>query len=450
MTGLERIRAVMRGEACDSIPWLPFAGIHAGKLCGFSAREVLTDFDKLMKSLLEVNRLYRPDGQPVMFDLQIEAEILGCELLWSENAPPTVVSHPLAETDDIPAVIPSADDGRLALAVAAAAELKSRVGGHTAVYALLTGPFTLASHLRGTNIFMDMIMNPAYVESLLSYAADVCIAVSSYYIDAGADVVAVVDPLVSQISSAHFDEFMNAPFRRLFDSIRKRGVFTSFFVCGNATANIEPMCRTAPDSISVDENVDLAAAKRITDEYEIVIGGNIPLTSVMLFGSQLDNMKQTIDLIDSLDNTDRLIIAPGCDMPYDIPVENTIGVEQAVHQSAQVREMVGNYESAEIEFEGELPDYAALSRPLIEVFTLDSASCAACTYMMASASDVKDYFGDSVDLIEYKYTVPQNIARCREMKVMQLPSIYINGELKYSSIIPDRDAFIDEVRKCLS
>ena len=37
-------------------------------------------------------------------------------------------------------------------------------------------------------------------------------------------------------------------------------------------------------------------------------------------------MKNTVDLIDSLDNTDMLIIAPGCDMPYDIPVENTIGV----------------------------------------------------------------------------------------------------------------------------
>ena len=52
--------------------------------------------------------------------------------------------------------------------------------------------------------------------------------------------------------------------------------------------------------------------------------GNIPLTTIMLFGNQMDNMKHTIDLIDSFDNVKNLIIAPGCDMPYDIPIENTM------------------------------------------------------------------------------------------------------------------------------
>ena len=39
------------------------------------------------------------------------------------------------------------------------------------------------------------------------------------------------------------------------------------------------MCQTNPDSISVDENVNLLAAKAITDRYNIALGGNIPLTS---------------------------------------------------------------------------------------------------------------------------------------------------------------------------
>ena len=160
----------------------------------------------------------------------------------------------------------------------------------------------------------------------MEYCVKVANAVSGYYIETGMDVIAVVDPLISQISPDHFAEFMEKPFAEVFDFIRNGGAKSSFFVCGNATANIAPMCKTKPDSISVDENVNLAAAKKVTDEYNVVIGGNIPLTSVMLFGTQQDNMKNTIDLIDSVDNTDLLIIAPGCDMPYDIPVENTIGV----------------------------------------------------------------------------------------------------------------------------
>ena len=96
---------------------------------------------------------------------------------------------------------------------------------------------------------------------------------AEYYIDASVDVVAVVDPLVSQVSPAHIDKMLAPAFTAVFDFIRSKGVFSSFFVCGNATRQIDAMCRTNPDSISIDENVDLAKAKEITDKYNITIGG---------------------------------------------------------------------------------------------------------------------------------------------------------------------------------
>ncbi len=444
MTGKERILRTIAGLETDKLPWVPFAGVHAGKLVGYGAKKVSTELEPLIEAALEVNRLYKPDGQPVMFDLQIEAEILGCEMAWSEDGPPSVASHPLANTQEIPTKIPAKDEGRLKLHLDAIRALKPQIGETTAIYGLCCGPFTLASHLRGTEIFMDMILNPDYVHALMEYATEVAKAVSLYLIEAGSDVVAVVDPLISQISADHFNEFMKGPFSSLFDYIRENKALSSFFVCGNATQNIEPMCHTRCDSLSVDENVDLAKAKEITDRYEITIGGNIPLTSVMLFGNQQDNMKTTVDLIDSL-TPGRLIIAPGCDMPYDTPIENTIAVEHAVHETDATRKMVENYEGEAIPFEGELPDYASLERPLVEVFTLDSLTCAACTYMWAAAQDAVKAMEAEVDLIEYKYTDPQNIARCREVGVKQLPSIYINGELAYSSIIPSREELIKKI-----
>ena len=79
---------------------------------------------------------------------------------------------------------------------------------------------------------------------------------------------------------------MHEPFSKLFAHIKQLGAYSSFFVCGDATRNIEVMCKTKPDSISVDENVDIMAAKEITDKYDVVIGGNIPLTTIMLHGNQ--------------------------------------------------------------------------------------------------------------------------------------------------------------------
>jgi len=448
MTGRERVLRTIEGKSTDKLPWVPFAGVHAGKLLGYGAKKVSTDVDALVQAALEVNRLYHPDGQPIMFDLQIEAEILGCDMVWSDDGPPSVASHPLEDTTEIPTRMPKADEGRLSMELEATLRLKKEIGETTALYGICCGPFTLASHLRGTEIFMDMMLQPEYVHELLAYANKVAKTVSGYLIDAGIDVVAVTDPLISQISPAHFVEFMEKPFTELFESISSKNAKSSFFVCGNATMNIEPMCKTKCDSLSVDENVNLANAKKVTDTYDITIGGNIPLTSVMLFGNQQDNMKAVVDLIDSV-TPGRLILSPGCDMPYDVPVENAIAVEHAVHETESVRAMVANYQSKDIEFTGELPDYEHLEKPLVEVFTLDSATCAACTYMWAAAQDAVKSMDTEVDLIEYKYTVPQNIARCRKIGVKQLPSIYINGKLAFSSIIPSREELVKRIKEVL-
>ena len=157
-------------------------------------------------------------------------------------------------------------------------------------------------------------------------------------------------------------------------------------------------------------------------------------------------MKWVVELLDSLPDKRKLIVAPGCDMPYDVPVENGIGVAQAVLHTDEVREMVKNYVAAEDDVQIELPDYAHLAKPLVEVFTLDSATCAACTYMMGAANGAKARYGGSIDVVEYKFTRKENIARCKKMGVQNLPAIYLNGELKFSSIIPsseELDAAID-------
>ena len=441
MTGKERVLASFRHERADAVPWVPFAGVHAGKLIGADAQKVYTDLDTLRSSLLEAHRLYHPDGQPVMFDLQIEAEALGCELLWSADAPPTVRSHPLENQDAVvPTHIPGPDEGRISLALQATRQLTDEVGDRTAVYGLFCGPFTLASHLRGTTIFMDMFDDPDYVRDLLDYSTRIGEAMARYYVEAGADVIAAVDPLVSQISPDHFAEFLHEPYRRLFETVRASGAFSSFFVCGDATKNIEEMCKTAPDGISVDENINLAEAKQITDRYNIVMAGNIPLASVMLFGNQKDNMKTVIDLLDSVGDTRNFIVSPGCDMPYDTPPENTVGCEQAVHASERTRSIIANYTRELPDIQVELPDYENLPRPLVEVFTIDSDTCAACTYMFQSVMDAKRDYGDGIDVVEYKATKLENIVRAEKLGVSQLPSIYINGRLKFSSIIPSREA----------
>lgn len=456
LSGKELLLGTLRHEDLPAVPWVPFAGVHAGKLRGYSAIEVLKDGGKLVDALLAVNQVYNPDGQPVVFDLQVEAEILGCDLVWAQNGPPTVASHPLEARMEVPKHLPETGVGRLPGILSAMREMKHQVGDTTALYGLVCGPMTLASHLRGTEIFMDMYDNPDFLYSLLSYSCDVALRMAELYQAAGMDVIAVVDPLVSQVSPRHFKNFLMGPYREIFEVIRQAGVYSSFFVCGDATKNIEVMCQTAPDSISIDENIDLPGAKKITDRFNVTIGGNIPLTTRMLLGTQQDNMKFVVDLLDKLSDPamelkpGNFILAPGCDMPYDVPVENVVGVLQAIRDPHGSRHMLANYESRSFDIEVILPDYSRLEKPLVEVFTLDSDTCAACGYMLGAAQRAVGELGGQVDLVEYKFTRPENVARVMKMGIKNLPSLYINGELRYSSVIPSNRELLEEIWKTLS
>ena len=111
--------------------------------------------------------------------------------------------------------------------------------------------------------------------------------------------------------------------------------------------------------------------------------------------------------------------------------------------------MLKNYVAEDDAIDVELPDYEHLEKPLVEVFTLDSATCAACTYMMGAANEAKAAFGDAIDMVEYKFTLKENIARCKKMGVPNLPSIYINGKLKFRSLVPPKEELEAAIREVM-
>jgi uroporphyrinogen decarboxylase len=59
--------------------------------------------------------------------------------------------------------------------------------------------------------------------------------------------------------------------------------------------------------------------------------------------------------------------------------------------------------------------------------------------MMEAMRVAGQHYGDKIDLVEYKFTEKANIARCIKMGVKNLPCVYVNGQLQWSSIIPSRE-----------
>jgi len=300
MTGKELLLKAMNGEETSRPAWLPFVGCHGGKLIDKTATEYLQSANLMVEGLKKANELYKPDGLPVTFDLQVEAEILGCELHWADEVPPSVVTHPLEQDGVTLADLPKLDrtKGRLPIVMSALEMLNREIGDEVALYGLICGPFTLALHLRGNNIFLDMFDKPDEVKELIDFCADIGIQMAELYLSHGASVVGVVDPMTSQISPDHFTEFVTPGVNKVFDGIRGRNGLSSIFVCGDVTRNLDIMCQTNADNISVDEQISMGDLRKLCEDNNKSFGGNIKLTSVLLLGSEDDARRETVEIMD--------------------------------------------------------------------------------------------------------------------------------------------------------
>jgi len=124
-----------------------------------------------------------------------------------------------------------------------------------------------------------------------------------------------------------------------------------------------------------------------------------------------------------------------------------VAVAQAVKRTDDARKMIENYESVEEDIDISIPDYKDRDKVLIELFLLDPEQCAACTYMLNSVVDIYDEIKEMADYVVYKYTIKEDIARTKKMGISNLPTMCVNGEVKWVSIIPSKEEFINEIKK---
>ncbi|MBN1481822.1 uroporphyrinogen decarboxylase [candidate division KSB1 bacterium] len=446
MTGRELVKAAMRCEQVERIPWVPFVGVHGGHLIHAGATDYLKSADLILAGMDKAIELYRPDGLPIVFDLQIEAEILGCDLEWAAENPPAVVSHPLLLGKTLKDLhVPQPDEGRLAVTMAAARRARETYP-NVALYGLVTGPFTLALHLLGTDIFMKMMLEPDAIFELFDFTKTVAMAMSDYYIDANCDVIALVDPMTSQIGPEQFRQFVRQPVTEIFNHIRKRGALSSFFVCGHAQQNVEAMCECKPDNVSVDENIPLDFVRDVALPKKVSFGGNMQLTVILLLGSPEDAQRHAIECMNVGGETG-FILAPGCDLPYSTPIKNLAAVADVVHDPYQ-QQVIQTLETTGPQPDVlDMSDYGKTDKVIVDIITIDSEACAPCQYMVESVKAVTPQFENIVEWREHKIKHSDSVQFMTSLMVKNIPTICIDGKITFVSRIPPKEELIAAIQK---
>ena len=83
----------------------------------------------------------------------------------------------------------------------------------------------------------------------------------------------------------------------------------------------------------------------------------------------------------------------------------------------------------------------------IDVLTLDRVQCAACGYMMESIAALPSDVQDMIVYKEWSIKNKDGIGKFLELKGKVLPTICIERDLVFESIIPQYEELIDEMAK---
>ena len=301
-----------RGKQTKMPPWLPYAGVHSAALIDQPADAFLKSSELMAKGVVKAAEIYHADGIPLLFDLSVEAESMGCEAeYWDDNVP-SIISHPCAETppEEANLKIPSAKDGRWPVIFEAAELARPRLEAlDCAMLGLLCGPLTLASHLAGPQIFTALLRNQDFAHAVLKFAGQVGARAARFYAEMGCDIIAIVDPVASQIRPQTFAEYVTPNCQPAIDVIHDAGLTSTFFICGNCTKVLEEVCKVPTHGFAIDEQINLSYVRDMALKYGKGFGGNLKLTTSLMLGMISPREDALISL--AIGGTQGYIFAPG-------------------------------------------------------------------------------------------------------------------------------------------
>lgn len=276
-----------RGKRTPKAPWVPYAGVHCAFLINEPADKMLKDPQLLAKGVVNAAKRYKADGIPLLFDLSVEANSVGCELKWWGDNVPSVTTHPCSNKspEDAGLKLPTKQSGRWPVIFEAAKIAKPQLDELDCVMmGLFCGPLTLASHLAGVRIFTDVYKNKDFAHAVLKFAGKVGAIAAGFYAEMACDIIAIVDPVASQIKSATFKEFVTPNCQEAIKVIHDAGKTSSFFICGDCTKVLEDVCQIGTHGFAIDEQLNMNFVRDLARKYQIGFGGNLKLTLALSLG----------------------------------------------------------------------------------------------------------------------------------------------------------------------
>lgn len=266
MTKRERVEMALAFEPVDKVPFVPAIYEHKARLIGRSPSEVARSGDLLVEALEKELETYDPDVLTVGLDVyNVEAEAVGCEVRYFGAGPDVpAVAGPLLEGPGGIGRLRRPDpgrDGRMPLFVDAAARLARDRGRDLIVRGAVTGPFSLACALAGTEqLLVATVEEPGFAREILAFASGVTVDFGRAFLERGVEPVLFDSKATPAASSPRvFREFVLPAYRDLVvPALRAAGArMLPLIIGGDTTPILEDLLATGAGQLLCDAGADL-------------------------------------------------------------------------------------------------------------------------------------------------------------------------------------------------
>lgn len=314
---------------------VPLMGFPGVQLTGYSVRQILFNSGAQVQTARALYERFRPDAMFQVMDLSVEASALGLPVRYPLHESPSVERHPVKSTRDLKQFegIDILKDGRVMAFVDAMRGMKRAIDAPCGGY--IIGPFTLAGRLMGeSEAAMCAIDEPSSLEQVLEFATERILQYGKALVDAGADMIAVLEPTGVILSPPQFRQFSGKYIRRIFSELDTIGIL---HICGDSTHIIPDMCDTGAQGLSLDSDVDLPSAMKMLPGYVVMIG-NLDPVAVIAHSTPEHIRTATSELIDSMSRYPNFIVSSGCDLPPETPMDNINAMIDACRERLHSRD----------------------------------------------------------------------------------------------------------------
>ena len=336
LTPLERFAAYNRGALLDRLPCVPIIGNTSARVLGVKVSEFRGNGRLIADAQIAAYRRFGYDVIRIFTDLYTQAEAMGAQVHYPDDETAYLSAPAITDVDQISSLQPADPykDGNLPQHLEAMKRAFQAVGTEVPVMGALTGPFTTASFLIGTeNLVRLTLKNPSAVHQLCEVAFQSARAYAGAILDTGC-IPSLTDAMCSTtvISPKQFKEFGQPYLKRLVDFIHSWGHSVTLHICGKTSSIWEAMADTGAECLSIDNAADLEAAKMKVG-HRVRLMGNVPPSEIMLQGTPAQVREAVRVCVRKAHNNPKgLVVASGCSLPVETPFANIDAMLNAVRE----------------------------------------------------------------------------------------------------------------------